>query len=147
MFRPLTAPALALLAGCTGTILQPPPVQTPPSPPTVEVPTTAVPRQSRRELEAQLFEVFGLSGTATRNLPPDAPMAVNPVTLAEEEVFDTLADAKEPSEVFIEGVEGLALELGRAMKVNPAKVRELSGCTPSGTGVDPVCLAAFAEAL
>ncbi len=147
MSRSLTAPALALLAGCTGTIFEPPPVQTPPVTPTVELPTTAIPRQSRRELEAQLFDVFGLSGAATRNLPPDAPMAVNPTTLAEEEVFDTLADAKEPSEVFVEGLEGLALELGRAMKANPAKVRAISGCTPSGTAVDEACLAAFVDAL
>lgn len=147
MSRSLTALSLALLAGCTGTIIEPPPPRTPELTPTVELPTTAIPRMSRRELEAQLSDVFGVSGAATRNLPPDAPMLVNPATLAEEEVFDTLAEAKEASEVFVEGLEGLALELGRAMKANPARVRALSGCTPSATAVDGPCLAAFIDAL
>lgn len=151
--------SLALL-GCTGIIIGPRPevispsatgggtatttgggTTTPTGPdPEVETPTSAIPRLSRREIERTLFDVFGLRGVATRNLPADPPSSVNPSTLAEEEAFDTLADEKAPSAVFVEGLETLAFEVGRDFVANSAAVATLAGCTPSGSGVDATCL-------
>ncbi len=149
---------LALL-GCTGTIIGPRPevISSPATgggtatstpgggttsgpEPEVETATSAIPRLSRREIERSLFDVFGLRGLATRNLPADPPSSVNPSTLAEEEAFDTLADEKAPSAVFVEGLETLAFEVGRDFVANPASVATLAGCTPSGSGVDATCL-------
>src|SRR5512139_4005881 len=70
-----------------------------------EQPTTAIPRLSRREIEATIVDVFGIAGAAERNLAADPKTAVNPVYAAEVEVFDTLAATKTPSQVFVDGLE------------------------------------------
>lgn len=108
--------------------------------PEVEAATSAIPRSSRREIERSLVDVFGLRGLAIRNLPGDPTSSVNPATLAEEEAFDTLADEKQANAVFVEGLETLAVEVGRDFTASPAAVATLAGCTPSGTGVDAACL-------
>jgi hypothetical protein len=105
-----------------------------------ERPTSAIPRLSRREVDASLESVFGITGAALRNLPADPSMSVNPRTLAEEEVFDTLAPAKEPNQVFVEGLESLAFEVGRDFSANTSAVNALAGCAPSGAALDVACL-------
>lgn len=148
--RSVVAAALSLgCFACVGTLEGPRaegPV--PGAPSTVEAPTTAIPRASRRELERTVNSVFGLQGAALRNLPADAPSSVSPVTLAEEEVFDTLASTKEPTQVFVEGLESLAFEVARDWSANRAAVDSLAGCAPAnGTTTDSACLGRLVEAL
>ncbi len=107
-----------------------------------EDPTTAIPRLSRREIEATIADVFGIVGAAERNLAADPKAAVNPSTNAEEEVFDTLAATKSASQVFVDGLESLAFEVARDVSADTAAVDALAGCTPSGTP-DEDCLEAF----
>lgn len=116
-----------------------------PAPP--EAPTTAIPRLSRREVEASVAAVFGVVGAALRDLPADPPTAVNPATLVEEEVFDTLAASKQPSEVFVEGLEALATEVGRDFAADAPRVARLAGCAPAGTGLDAACLGRLIDAV
>lgn len=106
--------------------------------------TTAIPRLSRREVDATLLAVLGVRGAAVRNLPADPPVAVSPRTLAEEEVFDTLDATKIPNQVFVEGLESLAFEVAREFSADHARVDALAGCTPSGTP-DARCLAQLIE--
>lgn len=120
----------------------------PGAPASPETPTTAIPRASRRELELTVRTVFGLQGAALRNLPADPPSAVSPRTLAEEEVFDTLAATKEPSQVFVEGLESLAFEVARDWSANRPAVDALAGCAPAnGTTTDQACLGRLVDAL
>ncbi len=107
-----------------------------------EDPTTAIPRLSRRELDATIADVFGIVGAAERNLAADPKMAVNPATNAEQEVFDTLAASKTASQVFVDGLESLAFEVARDVSADTAAVDELAGCTPTGTP-DEACLESF----
>jgi hypothetical protein len=112
-----------------------------------ELPATAIPRLSRREIELAIVDVFGLPGLAQRALPADPPTAVNPTTLAEEEAFDTLASEKSPSAVFVDGLETLAFEVGRDFSATPASVSRVAGCTPSGTALDASCLTRLVDAV
>ncbi len=107
-----------------------------------EQPTTAIPRLSRREIEATIVDVFGIVGAAERNLPADPKSAVNPVYAAEVEVFDTLAATKTPSQVFVDGLESLAFEVARDFSANTSAVDALAGCTPVQP-LDDACLRSF----
>lgn len=107
-----------------------------------EQPTTAIPRLSRREIEATIADVFGIVGAAERNLAPDPKTAVDPASSAEVEVFDTLAATKTPSQVFVDGLESLAFEVARDFAANTAAVDEMAGCTPIQP-LDQGCLEAF----
>lgn len=107
-----------------------------------EDPTTAIPRLSRREIEATIVDVFGITGAAERNLAADPKTAVNPATTAEVEVFDTLAATKTPSQVFIDGLESLAFEVARDFSANTAAVDALAGCAPAQP-LDEACLGSF----
>jgi hypothetical protein len=140
----LCAGVAALLGGCVGDIgggSSEPPTNTGLH---GAQPTTAIPRLSQREVEATIADVFGIVGAAERNLAPDPKSAVNPATNAEEEVFDTLAATKTPSQVFVDGLESLAFEVARDFSANTAGVDALAGCTPDGTP-DDACLRAFIE--
>ena len=132
------------LFGCEGVLDGPRPGPAAPAP---ESATTAIPRLSRREVEASVVSVFGIRGAALRNLPEDPLTAVNPTTLAEEEVFDTLTASKQPTQVFVEGLENLAFEVARDFAADAGAVGTLSGCTPSGPGVDVACLSSLIERL
>lgn len=142
--RPVIA-LTAALGACTGVIVTPPVAPPPERVPTLEAPTTAIPRVSRRELDAHLEAIFGTAGAASAHLPADPASAVNPATLAEEEVFDTLAAGKEPNQVFVEGLETVALEVARAWSARTADVAALAGCSPQGSGVDTTCLAQLVD--
>lgn len=107
-----------------------------------EAPTTAIPRLSRREIDATIAEVFGIVGAADKNLPADPKSAVSPVTKAEEEVYDTLSGTKSPSQVFVEGLEVMAFEVARDFSADPVAVDTLAGCTPVASR-DDECLAEF----
>ncbi|NUO54385.1 MAG: DUF1592 domain-containing protein [Polyangiaceae bacterium] len=107
-----------------------------------EQPTTAIPRLSRREIDATIADVFGITGAAERNLPADPNTAVNPVYSAEVEVFDTLAATKSASQVFVDGLESMAFEVSRDFSANTAAVDALAGCTPA-QAVDAACLESF----
>lgn len=107
-----------------------------------EKPTTAIPRLSRREIDATIADVFGIVGAAERNLAPDPSTAVNPDSSAEVEVYDTLAATKTPSQVFIDGLESLAFEVARDFAANTAAVDALAGCAPTQP-LDETCLSAF----
>jgi hypothetical protein len=134
----------ALLAGCVGDIgdgnAAGPPGETGVQ---GEQPTTAIPRLSRREIDATIADVFGIVGAAERNLAADPKMAVNPATNAEEEVFDTLAATKTPSQVFVDGIESLAFEVARDVSADTTKVDALAGCTPATQPLDESCLTSF----
>lgn len=104
-----------------------------------ESPTSAIPRLSRREIDATVLEVFGIAGAADKNLPADPKSAVNPGSHAEEEVYDTLAATKSPSQVFVEGLESLAFEVARDFSADTAAVDALAGCSPAGPD-DTACL-------
>lgn len=108
-----------------------------------EQPTSAIPRLSRREIDATIADVFGIVGAAERNLAADPKMAVNPTTNAEEEVFDTIAATKTPSQVFVDGLESLAFEVARDFSANTAGVDGLAGCTPATQPLDESCLRSF----
>ena len=99
---------LALLAplapGCVGELDGPPLLRGSDTTGPGDRSTTGIPRLSRREIEASVRDVLGIEGSATRNLPADPPLAVDPATGAEGEVFDTLIDTKEPNQVFVEGL-------------------------------------------
>lgn len=133
--------AAALASGCVGDI-----GDGPPSGPSEAVegvdPSTAIPRLSRREIEATISDVFGIVGAAERNLAADPKVAVNPATQAEEEVFDTLSATKTASQVFVDGLESLAFEVARDFSADKDAVDDLAGCVPSGTP-DEACLDAF----
>ncbi|MCA9618626.1 MAG: DUF1592 domain-containing protein, partial [Myxococcales bacterium] len=143
----LAAAASAWLAvGCVGEIGD----GSPSLPPGLEgqAPTTAIPRLSRREIDATIEDVFGIAGAAEKYLPADPELAVNPVTKAEQEVFDTLSATKTPSQVFVDGLESLAFAVARDFAADTAKVDALAGCAPSSmaTGVsDPDCLRQLVE--
>jgi len=108
--------------------------------------TTAIPRLSRREIEQTIVAVFGISGAAEHYLPEDPRTVINPANGAMEEAFDTIATAKDPSVVFIEGLEGMALQVALEFSADHERVDEIAGCTPSGTW-DPACLQSLVEAL
>lgn len=110
----------------------------------LDLTTTAVPRLSRREIDATLADVLGITGAAERNLPADPPIAVSARTLAEEEVFDTLAATKIPDQVFVEGLESMAFEVARDFSADHARVDALAVCTPSGAP-DEACLTSLVE--
>ncbi|NUO54435.1 MAG: DUF1588 domain-containing protein [Polyangiaceae bacterium] len=138
----LVLAAPALLAGCIGEIgdgSSEPPTNTGLQ---GSLPTTAIPRLSQREVEATIVDVFGIVGAAERNLAADPKSAVNPATNAEEEVFDTLAATKTPSQVFVDGLESLAFEVARDFSANTAGVDALAGCTPVQP-LDDACLRSF----
>ncbi len=104
--------------------------------------TTAIPRLSRREIDATIADVFGIVGAAERNLAPDPKTAVNPDSAAEVEVFDTIAATKTPSQVFVDGLESLAFEVARDFAANAAAVDALAGCAPAQP-LDEACLGSF----
>jgi hypothetical protein len=137
--------AMFCVAGCLGAVSepggdrQPTPVEPPPDDVLELEPTTAIPRLSRREIEAAVSAVFGIEGAAIRNLPDDPGVAVNPATGAEDEVFDTFTITKDPGQVFVEGLESLAFEVARGFGEDTARVEAIAGCAPSGEW-DPACL-------
>ena len=141
--------ALALLApsglGCVGELDGPPVLGGVDTTTPGDRSTTGIPRLSRREIEASVRDVLGIEGSATRNLPADPPLAVDPATGAEGEVFDTLVDTKEPNQVFVEGLESMAFEVARDFAADTAAVDALAGCTPSG--FDEACLRQLASTL
>lgn len=102
---------------------------------------------SRREIDATLFDVLGIEGAAARHLPPDPTTHTSRATGAEDEVFDTEIDTKTPSQVFVEGLEGLAFEVAREFTADPARVDALAGCSPASADEQPVCLGALARTL
>src|SRR5690606_23755675 len=108
----------------------PPPVA-PPPPPGVSIPTTpAVPRLSVRELDNILRAVLGVEGAARAALPPDPDVAVNPLSGAEEELFDTASNTKEAGQVFVEGLLGLASSVSRDIALDPVRLAAIAGCAP-----------------
>ena len=109
--------------------------------------STAIPRLSRREIEATVSDVFGIEGVATRSLPPDPRTATNPRTEAEDDVFDTFASTKVPGQVFVEGLEAMAFEVARDFTADGARVDAMAGCAPAGGVFDPACLDTFMRAL
>lgn len=133
------------LAGCTGVVSdaggdrETPPIVPPPDDVLELEPTTAIPRLSRREIEATITDVFGITGAATRHLPEDPGIAINPATGAEDEVFDTFSSTKEPGQVFVEGLESMSFEIARDFAADTARVDAKAGCTPSGAW-DAGCL-------
>lgn len=136
------AVVLSLAGACVGTIGD---TETgsggPVVPPGVEdqAPTTAIPRLSRREIDATIEDVFGIAGAAEKYLPADPDIAVNPNTRAEEEVFDTASATKTPSQVFVDGLESLAFAVARDFTADTAAVDALAGCSPSEP-TDGACL-------
>ncbi|MBN8613169.1 MAG: DUF1588 domain-containing protein [Deltaproteobacteria bacterium] len=132
-------------ASCVGELDGPPVLRGIDTTPPGDRSTTGIPRLSRREIEASVRDVLGIEGAATRNLPADPPLAVDPATGAEGEVFDTLVDTKEPNQVFVEGLESMAFEIGRDFAEDTAAVDALAGCTPSG--FDETCLRQLASNL
>ena len=109
-------------------------------------PTTAIPRLSRREIEQTIVAVFGIAGAAEQYLPEDPRTLVNPQTGAEEEAFDTHAASKNPSAVFVEGLESMALEVALEFSADHERVNAIAGCIPSGAW-DPACLRTLIETL
>lgn len=109
-------------------------------------PTTAIPRLARREIEQTIVDVFGIEGAAERYLPEDPRLAVNPQTGAIDEAFDTFDSTKDPSAVFVEGLEGMAVEVAREFSADPDRVAAIAGCSPAG-GFDPDCLRSLVEGL
>ena len=101
--------------------------------------TTAIPRLSRREIDATIEDVFGISGAAARYLPQDPRAYVNPQNGATDEVFDTLSASKDPGTVFIEGLERMAFDVARELSMDRARVAAIAGCEPVGA-YDPTCL-------
>jgi hypothetical protein len=136
------------LAGCTGVVSdaggdrETPPVIPPPDDVLELDPTTAIPRLSRREIEATITDVFGIEGAATRHLPEDPGIAINPATGAEDEVFDTYSSTKEPGQVFVEGLESMSFEVARDFAADTARVDAKAGCAPAGAW-DATCLGAL----
>ncbi len=112
-----------------------------------QAPRTAIARLSRRELDAALGQVFGVHGAALRVLPPDVAESLDEDTGAEIETFDTNANVKTASDVFIRALEGLAEEIAVAASENHEAVHALAGCTPSeGFSDDDLrCLEAYTE--
>lgn len=108
--------------------------------------TTAIPRLSRREVDATVFEVFGIEGAAERFLPEDPRTVVDPETGVEIETFDTYVGSKDPSVVFIEGLEAMALDVARDFSEDTEGVASIAGCSPSGDW-DPTCLRSLIESL
>lgn len=78
--RSLPCAAVLLTVGCVGAIGD----DTAPGSPGEtglqddSLPTTAIPRLSRREIEATITDVFGLTGVAEQKLAADPKSAVNP---------------------------------------------------------------------
>jgi hypothetical protein len=146
--------ALALLAvsaclGCTGRVDGGPRGAGPEGPGVIDVrlATTAIPRLSVREVDATLEQVLGITGAAARHLPPDPATAINPVTGAEDEIFDTEAGTKTPSQVFVEGLEALAFEVAADVSADPARLAAIAPCA-SDASADPAgCLGDLASAL
>jgi hypothetical protein len=101
--------------------------------------TTAVPRLSRREIDATIEDVFGITGAAERFLPEDPRMVVDPESGVMKEAFDTHATSKDPSAVFVEGLESMAVDVALQFSADPGRVEAIAGCTPAGAW-DPVCL-------
>jgi len=93
--------------------------------------TSAIPRLSRREIDATVAEVFGIEGAAERFLPEDPRTVIDPMTGAEVEAFDTHASSKDPSAVFIEGMESMSLDVAREFAADTAQVEAIAGCAPS----------------
>jgi hypothetical protein len=102
-------------------------------------PTTAIPRLSRREIDATIEDVFGISGAAARFLPQDPRTYVNPQNGATDEAFDTLSASKDPGTVFVEGLERMAVDVARELSLDRARVAAIAGCEPAGA-YDPTCL-------
>jgi hypothetical protein len=102
-------------------------------------PTTAIPRLSRREIDATIEDVFGISGAAERFLPTDPRTYVNPQSGATDEAFDTLSASKDPGTVFVEGLESMAVDVARELSMDRARVAAIAGCEPAGA-YDPTCL-------
>ncbi len=132
--------------GCTGKIGGAPPSDNlvPPTrsglaAPGDQAPATAIPRLSRREIEASIVSVFGISGVADRILPADPTQATNPATSGSEEIFDTFIGTLGeyvPGGVFVEASEALAFEVAREVAADPAKLERLAGCDSN----DDACL-------
>lgn len=108
--------------------------------------TTAIPRLSRREIDATLAEVLGIEGAAERFLPEDPRTVIDPMSGGEVEAFDTHATSKDPSTVFIEGLESMALDVAREFAADSAQVEAIAGCAPAGA-FDPDCLRDLTETL
>jgi hypothetical protein len=102
-------------------------------------PTTAIPRLSRREIDATIEDVFGIAGAAERFLPEDPRTYVNPDNGATDEAFDTLSASKDPGTVFVEGLESMAVDVARELSLDRARVAAIAGCEPEGA-YDPACL-------
>lgn len=147
--RAAIALALATAVGCTGAVDGGPrgPGDRPTDAIDVRLATTAIPRLSVREVDATLEDVLGVTGAAARHLPPDPATAVSPATGAEDEIFDTEASTKTPSQVFVEGLEALAFEVAETVSADPARLAALAPCA-SDTAADPAaCLGDLASAL
>lgn len=153
MARTALALALVTLAGgCVGVLENPAAGPSGasrgprPDDPTQPAATTAIPRLSRREIDHTLADVLGVEGAATRHLPDDPGVVVDPTSEAEVEVFDTAVTTKTPSQVFVEGLEALAYEVAREWVAESARVDAAAGCAPSGAW-DRACLSELASRL
>lgn len=114
----------------------------------VRVATTAIPRLSVREVDATLRDVLGVDGAAARHLPPDPLTAISRTTGAEEEVFDTDALTKTPSQVFVEGLEAMSFEVAREVAADPARLAALAPCFEASPAPEPAaCLGELARTL
>jgi hypothetical protein len=109
-------------------------------------PTTAIPRLSRREIDATIEDVFGIAGAAETFLPEDPRTYVNPENGATDEAFDTLSASKDPGTVFVEGLESMAVDVARELSIDTARVAAIAGCEPEGA-YDPTCLRSLIENL
>ncbi|MEM6992225.1 MAG: DUF1595 domain-containing protein, partial [Myxococcota bacterium] len=80
-------------------------------------PSTATRRLSRREVDRIIMDVFGMEGVGSTYLPQDvfAP-------------FDTDAESKLPSAVFVDGHEALAEHVATEVSRNAEHVGTLAGC-------------------
>ncbi len=108
---------------------------------------SAIPRLSRREIEAVIVNVFGVSGLAIKALPPEPDVAINPRTSGEETIFDTFAGTLGeyvPSEVFIQGIASLAYDVAEAAAGDRPRLEAIAGCTPTGES-DSACMAALID--
>lgn len=137
---------LALLTACTGEISDPSmsgsdagdvSVIDPnrPAEPGDQSASSALGRLSRREFENVMFDVFGVRDAAETYLPEDVLLP-----------FDTDSESKDPSQVFVDGMEALAFNVARDMSADTDWVDGMAGCTPSGAA-DADCLRSFASNL
>jgi hypothetical protein len=79
--------------------------------------------------------VFGATGLADKGLPLDLL-----------EPYDTSQAANEASSVFVEGIEGVAFDLGKLVAADPALLKRLATCTPAGPD-DRTCMRSLIASL